>query len=274
VTERQYVYAIQAHDSTPPPDLRGFEGSMIRNVPWRKLSAVVSSVAESEFRPTAENVLLHESVVEAVRRDGKALPVRFGTIVESDASLRHALDERHDVLLADLERLGDKVELGVTVLWQPPAVAAPEGPSDSLQASDTAGAGTTYLYALLNEHRRERALRDKAQALADELNELVQPHTLDQRLAILPVPRLAIRATYLLETEQSSAFLKAAGKARERHPDLRYLVSGPWPPYSFVTSAEARDGAGIGTLVRDAGRLLSTSGMKIAKHDRTADDGR
>jgi hypothetical protein len=274
VTERQYVYAIQAHDSTPPPNLRGFEGCIIRNVPWRRLSAVVSSVAEIEFGPTAENVLLHESVVEAVRRDGKALPVRFGTIVESDDAVRHALDERHDVLLGDLERLGDKVELGVTVLWQPPAVAAPEGPSDSLQASATAGAGTTYLYALLNEHRRERALRDKAQALADELNELVQPHTLDRRIAILPVPRLAIRATYLLEAEQSPAFLEGARKARERHPDHRYLISGPWPPYSFVTAVEAHDGADIGTLLQDAGRLLSISGMKIAKHDRTADDGR
>jgi len=52
---------------------------------------------------------------------------------------------------------------------------------------------------------------------------------------VLPTSHLALRAAYLLEPSRVGAFRGAFEEVRQARPYLRLLLSGPWPPYSFVT---------------------------------------
>jgi hypothetical protein len=238
-----YVYAIVSREAPLPAGVSGFGGAPLLAIPRRDLAAVASPVSPGELRATSENVLLHEEVVEAVRREGSALPVRFGAVFSDRDAVTQALGERYEVLAADLERVGDKIELGVTLLWAEATVAGEEPREtepDLPSALDPAGAegpGARYMRARLAEHRREAALREKAKALARQLDEMLEEEVLERRHTILPTARLAVRAAYLLEPSRLGTFRALLHRVQRAQPGVRVLLSGPWPPYSFVTAA-------------------------------------
>ena len=233
-----YVYAILARETPLPTGLRGFDGAPVALVPYRDLAAATSPLEHSAPRPTPQNMWRHEAIVEALRRQGFALPVRFGTVLADAAAVARALAARYDVLAADLARLGDKVELSLSVLWDPPRSPEQEHTPSSGAAREAQGPGARYLHARLAAHHREAAGREKARALARELDRELGAHALERRCTLLPTPRLAVRAAYLLEPGRIRAFRDAFDQLRRAHPDLRLLVSGPWPTYSFVTPPE------------------------------------
>jgi hypothetical protein len=47
-------------------------------------------------------------------------------------------------------------------------------------------------------------------------------------------PAEALRAAYLVERGAVRGFTRLVARLDERHPELRLLCTGPWPPYSFV----------------------------------------
>jgi len=238
-----YVYAILARDVSLPTGLRGLDDAPLSAVPWRELAAAVSPIASATLPPTPASLLRHEVVVEALCQAGLALPVRFGAILADPEAVARALARQYDVLRADLARVGDKVELGLTILWETTArqnEAKDEQPipwPTGTPASSTPGPGTRYLQARLAHYQQEAARQTQVKTLIADLEQALHSSTLEQRYAMLPAPRLVVRAAYLVHHWQVKDFQQAVDQMRQRRPDLRWLISGPWPPYSFVTRA-------------------------------------
>ncbi len=259
MTTSCYVYAILPRETRLPPDLSGFAGATLSTVPYHALAAATSQIDPRELRPTTEYVLQHEAVVEGLRQLGPTLPVRFGTVLPDTDAVASVLAKRYVTLAGDMARLGDKVELGLTVLWDQPivnSVSDQETGDDRAPVSwevEAQGPGARYLQNRLAEYRREAAVRARAKAIARDLDMRLGAHTLEHRCTIVPTPRLALRATYLVDPVQVQAFQEAFEELRRVHPDLRFLLSGPWPPYSFVTRPESgeRSAAGGGTGAPD-----------------------
>src|SRR5437763_5330823 len=143
-----------------PAGLVGFGEARLSTVRWRTLAAATTPFDPGELRPRAEHVLRHEAIVERLRQVGPVLPVRFGTVLADADAVRRALAERYEVLIADLARVGDKVEFGLSVLWDRPPhhdEGAGEGVDGSPGTEEPAqgqGPGARYLRARLAEHRR------------------------------------------------------------------------------------------------------------------------
>jgi len=234
-----YVYAIVARDHPLAPGLTGFGNEELTTVAGGDLAAVTSRLAPHGLQGTTENVLRHGAIVEELQQGGPTLPVRFGTVVADAETLADALAERHVELTADLARLGDKVEFGLTVLWE-------QLSSDDDSRADGAidgdgpghGPGTRYLRARLAESRREAAKQDAAKSIAREIDAALGPCVLDRRCSIAPTERLAIRAAFLIEPTRFDACRQVIAEVRHRRPDLRVMVRGPWAPYSFVSRAQ------------------------------------
>jgi hypothetical protein len=45
---------------------------------------------------------------------------------------------------------------------------------------------------------------------------------------------MVLAAAHLVERGRLPAYRKGLGAARTERPDLHFLISGPWPPYSFA----------------------------------------
>jgi hypothetical protein len=225
-----YVYAITACDTDLPC------GNGLAKVACRNLAAVTGRVTNDVAPTSVENVLHHEAVVEAVRQHGPALPVRFGTMFRDEASLGAALADRYDRLLADMERLGGKVELSLTAIWPASSSNEPETPSNASMSSGR-GAGASYLLERAARARHDDALTQRARSVAQDLDGVLGWLALERRVSLLPTPKIAVRAAYLLDPASVSAFRAAFESIRGSRGELRVLLTGPWPPYSFVKLA-------------------------------------
>lgn len=254
MVEHYYTYAITDPDIRLPVSVSGF-GGPLHIVQCGELGAVVSCVhltGADGAAPvaTAENLMRHEAVVEAVCAVGPALPVRFGTVLPNSEAVMNVLAAQYEMLRNDLRRIGNKIELGVTVLWHPVAGIHSGKPARSSDASrrhdtDTAAVGDrpglSYLRARQTEYRQAESVQRRAQTLARELDAALRPHTLECHRSLCPSEGLALRDLYLMERERIGAFEGAFDEVRQRHQEVRFLLSGPWPPYSFVTPPARRD---------------------------------
>ena len=238
-----YVYAIVRRRAALPTSDAGISAAGLVTVPSQELAAVAGPMPHDGASVTVEAVLRHEAIVEAVRRHVPALPVRFGTVFPDAASVASALAERQASLVADLDRVGDKVEMSLTALWAvPPAGVRGDRSRADEDASPSRGAGARYLRARAAELQREDALKERARGVARELELALAGWVLERRELLLPTPRIAVRAAYLLEPAGAGAFHEAVAAMRDARSDVRLLLSGPWPPYSFVDGADGRRG--------------------------------
>src|SRR5215208_4897522 len=184
-----YVYAIVGRNTPLPSAGTGGAAAELAMVPWRELAAVTGQTGDDGAPVTVEAVLHHEAVVEAVRRQGPALPVRFGTVFPDAGSVASALAERYEPLAADLVRLGDKVEMSLTALWA--TTPSDDGPAltpREAQAPADRGEGARYLYARAVETRRDDALRERARAVARDVDRELGELALERRASLLPTP--------------------------------------------------------------------------------------
>jgi hypothetical protein len=228
-----YVYGITESPGAPLAGRRGLDERPLEACAAGGVRAVYSHHPEmkSSPPPTQENAWRHERVVEALMGEGAVLPARFGTVFQDESGLRAALAPHERGLLAGLERSRDHVELGLRVLWEPPAAApAPLAAAGAL-SSDS---GRAYMAARLAEERRRREEHQRAERLADELHAPLAAIAVENTRRVLTTPQTLMVAAYLVPRSGTEAFRKSVQGFAAAHPSLRVLCTGPWPPYHFV----------------------------------------
>lgn len=219
-----YAYGIcEPPAATPPPRLRGLGGATLRGLERAGLAAVYSRHRSLRPRPAPKLVLLHERVVEAIMASGPVLPLRFGTRLDHEERLAAVLDERRDELLRALERVRGRVELGLRVFPVRESATAPD---------PRARTGREYLLARAAEQRRAD---EAANHLHAPLAELAHASVVRER----PAPPAVLTAAYLVEADRVADFSARADELGARHEQLQSVVTGPWPPYNFVTEERA-----------------------------------
>ena len=257
MTSARYVYAIVRADAALPTG-SAIGAARLALVRCRDLAAVTGQTAIGGASVTMEAMLHHEAVVEAVRRQGPGLPVRFGTVFPDATAVAGALSERYTQLAADLDRLGDKVELGLTALWaEPPCDAGAASVPIGETEPGARGAGARYLRARAAEFQRDEAQRTRAATIARILDQVVGPWALERRESLLPTPGVAVRMLYLLDPSAVDAFRRAFDAWRRSAREVRLLLSGPWPPYSFVGRTDTEGGAASVGRLTELAQILT-----------------
>ena len=62
---------------------------------------------------------------------------------------------------------------------------------------------------------------------------------------------MLLSASYLVDKEKKDDFKKAFEELRSSGGDLKYLLSGPWPPYNFIILSHSGDGKVGGMDISD-----------------------
>lgn len=253
-----YVYAIVARPCHPPAEWRGLEGGPVSTVCHRSIAAVVSAIAAPPHRDTAA-LVRHEALVEALGVHHRTLPVRFGTVFSDVDAVAEALSERYESLADDLVRIGDKVELGISALprarrpdvqvaeMPPPEI---ERPAEPASRASQGGEGARYLQARRGAYARADAGKAAARQLASDIDLAVRDYTFDRRLTVVTEGGLVLRAAYLVAPSDVAAVRAAVDDLRGRRGDVAIVLSGPWPPYSFVSGRPAMPGMDVEPVAR------------------------
>lgn len=225
-----YLYALTERCPQSAPAIEGLGGKPVYYIPDGDLAAVASDSGE-RWSFTKARALQHEAVVEELMAERVILPTRFGTTLSDKDAVQRILSIQHKEFMQALNHVRGRVELGLRILWQSTRVASNEHPRQ-----DTCSFGTNGQAYLEHLAQREQALCEEQQyveKLAKQIQEPLLRLAADaqQSLRFNPCPLLSI--AFLVERESVDAFRDAVRRLQRQHQHLCFLLTGPWPAYSF-----------------------------------------
>ena len=229
-----YVYCLCAESPRDAlASVVGVAGKTPHVLSCGEVMAVVSEFDGDAVAVTREHVLAHERVVGRVLTATTPLPFRFGTLT-SEARLQAYVAAHEPELRARLERVRGCVEMGVKVIWRGENERAEEaGAQTATDAAPSVGVGAAFLEAKRRALLGDEAARARAKEIADWLAAQLADVVRETSLRPQTAGAIVCAAAHLVERGRLADYrarLKVAFAAR---PALRFLTSGPWPPYSF-----------------------------------------
>lgn len=214
-----YVYCLAEHVDTPAVS-SGVSGAAVELVEVAGFSVLVSRAGET-VPVTRENVLAHDSVVRGVLDQATPLPFRFGTLT-TEKELANYLESRKPTIKTRLELVSGCLEMSVKIIAN---VDQPELQTEKVDLGPGA--------AFLEKKRREIFGSEQARGVAGWLRKEVGEMVREEQVSLNPTEKLIVAAAHLVKREQLGTYRERVGNARKLRPELHFLVSGPWPPYSF-----------------------------------------
>jgi hypothetical protein len=196
-------------------------GEPLKALPVDQVLAIASAI-EAPPEPSLPNLEAQDRLVRALAaRTDALLPTRFGTHERSEAALVARLELQAAALEAALERVRGCEQMTLRVFSDAPL--EPPAPATG------GGAGTRYLLQL--QERRSPALPELT-ALRQALAALVR----EERVTGASQPPLRASVFHLIPrggAERYRGLLDACAPPE----GMRWLASGPFPPYAFAPEA-------------------------------------
>jgi hypothetical protein len=211
----------------------------VADVPLARYGSETINARLGDIEWVSRAAVAHEAVVESFIGSRAVLPMKLFTIFTSDERAVAHLAARSSEIDAVLKRVVAHDEWGVRVLvdGSPLPTAVPAAGSRRPAAS-----GVSYL---AGKKRQRDAVVERAARASETVQvlyeSLARRATLARRRAASELPaapsRLALDAVFLVRRSRASGFRNHARREARRLNPLGYQVSltGPWPPYSFVS---------------------------------------
>jgi Gas vesicle synthesis protein GvpL/GvpF len=226
-----YVYCVAEGFNAFENSANGVAGRAVKVLTDEELS-VPASVFDGDVVPvTRDNVLRHESVVRSVLAQTTPLPFRFGTLV-TEETLRSYLQARRSALADKLRAVRGCVEMGVKIIWRNSMDR--EGLIAKTESEESLGIGASFLRTKRITLLGDQILTGQASEVVTWLNKRVGNMVRQEQINVRPREKMVLSVAYLVERDLLKAYRDLLGEARAERPDLHFLTSGPWPPYSFA----------------------------------------
>ena len=270
-----YVYGIVGCDGKQGIEILQGEGidpaDPVYVLAHRDIQAVVSRVPLSEFgqeeleaklndeKWLEAKVYVHQSVLERVLASRTLIPMRFCTIYQSERRIEEMLTHHYDHFAQALRRLEGKREWGVKVFCASETLAQRVGElSDRVKELKTETSKKSNGMAYFLEKRLEKIMGEEMERVKDDCaqqsHERLSNHA--EEAVINPLhgreitgrqKEMILNGAYLVAEEKLAGFRAALESLREEYGELgyNYELSGPWPPYNFV-SLDLGEGAADG----------------------------
>jgi hypothetical protein len=223
-----YAYCIVPAGRTPRAGLAGVAGGAVTAIDAGSLCCWVSTLDEAPG--TAVDVIRSHNavVVAAMDRDITPVPLRFGQFFQDRGAVVAGIAARstewHDLL----GRFAGRAEYGVRI-----ARAGPEAARDVHAAAYPSG--TAYMAELARRQAAEARREEDGARIAARLAERAGPLIADARVEPAVGARGVVTIAHLVAWDDADAYHAALQHVRSETESLRFLFTGPWPPYSFVT---------------------------------------
>jgi len=214
------VEDVGALEATP----LGISGAAVRLLEMDEFAVLVSDFNTETVAVSRENALAHAAVVRSVLDHTTPLPFRFGTVV-TEQQLRSYISARKPALQTRFALLRGCVEMSVKIIRELSTANSAHGEITS---------GTTFLQEKQREIRGSEQSAAEAKDISTWLQDQVKALTRDEQVIVRPSEKLVVAAAHLVERAKIPQYKETLAAAREKRPELHFLVSGPWPPYSFA----------------------------------------
>ena len=262
-----YAYAIIDSTVGLEEPIKGLFEAPVYTIPYRDIGIVISDIGSQVQIKTDESILKHEEVVEALMDKFTALPMRLYTVFGKKEELILKMKDHYKDFIENLDRVRSKREYGIKVIWAGnvikdriinahkndpfdfaqghPEQATNEVRRASKDESPSAKpdqSGTKFMKEKFEKYKIGKEFEEEADRHITIVDGFFNRYVSEKRLEKLKTDNLLLSAAYLVDKEKSGDFKKAFEELRSSGGDLKYLLSGPWPAYNFITLSRSMNG--------------------------------
>jgi hypothetical protein len=236
----RYVYCIVRADQPLNfgPIGIGEEPAPVYTVRCDDLSAVVSDSPLGVLDPTRDNVLAHQRVNETVMREHTVLPMSFGTVFKTRDDVTAFLKSAYRAFSDVLDKMENKLEFGLKVLWDRDAVIREIELEDEdihrLKSEIAAQKGSTYFARMQYGRLIDAALQGRSERYVAAIFDRLRDVSVAARSNKPIGDRMILNAAFLVSRDAEDAFDARVKELGAKHNMLTFRYTGPWPPYNFV----------------------------------------
>ena len=226
-------------------NLTGVKGNPVTFVAGHGLCAAVSELDFEEGTPPVAELLAYIHVVEALHHHQAIVPMRYGCFLNGTPAIRDVLKERQRQYHTLLDELEGHVEMGIRIILSEKESHHQQGeatnkpPTDGLAAQpkdEQSVNGRAYLALRKVHYKIQEEISHDRQALIDRYIQAFSGLYARHRIETDTKNDAVILSLYFLTPASSvNRFREIFGEMVAKENDEATL-SGPWPPYNFVTT--------------------------------------
>src|ERR1051325_1958405 len=210
----------------------------VYTINYKDMAAVVSDVPIAPLDSTRENVLAHERVNETVMRDHTVIPMSFGTIFKTREDILELLKSAYDAFADVLNKMQDKLEFGLKVLWDRDEIVRQIEQEDEdihrLKTEISSQKGSTYFARMQYGRLIDGALQQRSERYVAEFLQRLRDVSVASRVNRAIGDKMIMNAAFLVQRDQEQAFDRRIKEIASHFDKLTFKYTGPWPPYNFV----------------------------------------
>jgi len=257
--ENQLVYLYCVTEKMPKLEDLGRLADNLYLVYHNGLYAVAAKVEQSEFGKEGLKKNLadfewvkaaartHERIIEQVIADSDLIPFKFGTLFNTDNSLKAMLKEYGEEFKAILKRLENKQEWGVKIYYDPQKLKE-SFTNNSAELSDIeneiscSSVGRAYFLKKKRDELIKDALNKMINECGQETFELLKELSFEARINKL-LPKevtekkedMILNSAFLIGNDEADDFTNMVDTLRMHYESKGFFFdcTGPWPPYNF-----------------------------------------
>ena len=226
------------------------------------LYAVVGKVSTDEFsegnlkRNLAElewikiKVSIHEKVIETVMKNSCVIPFKFGTVFNTEDSLKTMLTQHAEVFKENLKNLRGKEEWGVKIYCDMAKLKENLIQKDNELLNldkdiKSSSAGKAFILKKKKEELLNTIVNKNLNAYGQDSFERFKEHTVQSRINKL-LPRevterkddMILNSVFLMKKNKVEDFINTVEGLKIEYADqgLFFDCTGPWPPYNFCSN--------------------------------------
>jgi Gas vesicle synthesis protein GvpL/GvpF len=216
----------------------GPEPAETHTVNYKDIAAVVSNTPMVVQDPTRDNVLAHQRVNETVMQQHTVIPMSFGTVFKTDDDIMELLRSAYDAFTDVLNKMQDKFEFGLKVLWDREQIIREIEEEDEdirrLKGEISSQKGSTYFARMQYGRLIDAALQARSERYVSEVFQALRDVSVASRSNKPIGDRMIMNAAFLVGRESENAFDLRVKDIGQRFDKLTFKYTGPWPPYNFV----------------------------------------
>jgi hypothetical protein len=225
---RSHINGTRARRPFLLEGIQGVNGATVLSYPSGEFAVVVSEYDRTVVTLEEKHVLEHARVVSVCFQQGTVLPFRFGTIFDTDDSLRQAVRTNRRTFGESVARLKGKAEMHVKLLVRDGTLKQLQ----DVQLPDTVGG--EYLAKLREKAAADRERQTKAKALSVQVHRLFNPLEEEISCKRVNTDGMLIDIAHLIDSKSIEKYQNRYSSAAKQLKDCQISVTGPWPPYHFV----------------------------------------
>ena len=223
-------------------EIKGISAGDLSVVSFEEIVAVAGEIHKASLVANNENAIEYAGVIEALAQQFTLLPVRFGSSMAADDSIRQMIERNYSDIQQNLQKVENKYEFGLKIFCDSEKMTA-ELQAKSVAETKTPGVpdpliknsvSRDWVNRKLKEHRLEELLLSYVDSVISEITEHLLQFNAVSKFKKMASPANIIDAVFLLGKDKKEALIHTISELQRKHASLTFVLTGPWPPYSFV----------------------------------------